>query len=257
MRIGVMGAMPQEIAAIIALLDECCTQRHGGRDYTTGLFQGHQVVCVHARIGKVAAASAAVELAVRFGIQRLLFTGLAGALSTDLRVGDVVIADGLVQHDIDASPLFPPLEIPLTGVSRLAATPEIASALARAARQTIHNANAEMRASSGSHTPEASGTCAIVGGDIATGDQFVASGAARDRIRSRVPGAVCVEMEGAAVAQVCHEYSIPFGVIRVISDRADGSAASDFSAALAGSAAALSAGVIERVLTEWAGKAGL
>ncbi len=252
MRVGVMGAMPQEIAATVALLDECCTQQHGGRDYTTGGFLNHQVVCVHARIGKVAAASAAVELIVRFGIERLIFTGLAGALSADLRVGDVVIADGLIQHDMDASPLFPPLEVPLTGVSRFAATPEIASALARAARRSLKEVGDDMRAAQVDQAADARRACAQVRGDIATGDQFVATGAARDRICSRVPGAVCVEMEGAAVAQVCHEYGIPFGVMRVISDRADGSAAADFFTALAGPTAALSARVIDRVLTEWA-----
>ena len=251
MRIGIMGAMPQEIAATVALLDECCTQQHGGRDYTTGVFLNHQVACVHARIGKVAAASAAVELIVRFGIERLIFTGLAGALSTDLRVGDVVIADGLVQHDIDASPLFPPLEVPLTGVSRFAATPEIASALARAACQTLKEVGDDMRAARMDQAADARKTCAMFRGDIATGDQFVAPRAVRDRICSRVPGAVCVEMEGAPVAHVCHEYGIPFGVMRVISDRADGSAAADFFTALAGSAAALSARVIDCVLTEW------
>lgn len=252
MRIGIMGAMPEETSATAALLDGARTESHGGRTYALGSLHGHGVVCVHARVGKVAAAVTATELIVRFGIDRLLFTGLAGALTPELRIGDVVVADGLVQHDMDASPLFPPLEVPLTGVSRFIATPEIAEAFGHAAEGAMLELHRGMRNARGAAAGVSGRTGTVVRGDIATGDRFVAHGDARDAIRRLVPRAVCVEMEGAAVAQVCHDYAVPFGVVRVISDRADGSAATDFFTALRGTAAAFSAGVIGRLLDGWA-----
>ena len=252
MQIGIMGAMPEETSATAALLEGVSSESHGGRTYARGSLRGHDVVCVHARVGKVAAAVTATELIVRFGIDRLLFTGLAGALVPELRVGDVVVADGLVQHDMDASPLFPPLEVPLTGVSRFLATPAIARDLTRAAEEAMLDLDGGLRDALGAQRPAPRRAGAVVRGDIATGDRFVGSGPVRDAVLSLVPGAVCVEMEGAAVAQVCHDYGVPFGVVRVISDHADGSAATDFFTALRGPAAAFSAGVVGRLLGRWA-----
>jgi len=251
MQIGIMGAMPEETSATAALLSGVRSESHGGRAYARGSLQGHDVVCVHARVGKVAAAVTATELIVRFGIDRLLFTGLAGALAPELRVGDVVVADGLVQHDMDASPLFPPLEVPLTGVSRFVATPAIAAGLTRAAEEAMLDLDSGLRAALDAHEASPRRSGAVVRGDVATGDRFVGSGSVRNRVRSLVPTAVCVEMEGAAVAQVCHDYGVPFGVVRVISDHADGTAATDFFTALRGPAAAFSAGVVRRILRSW------
>ncbi|MFG0243953.1 MAG: 5'-methylthioadenosine/adenosylhomocysteine nucleosidase [Phycisphaerales bacterium JB054] len=256
MLIGIMGAMPEETAATAGLLADVRTETHGGREYTRGSLEGHGVVCVHARVGKVAAAVTATELIVRFGVERLVFTGLAGALSPELRVGDVVVADGLVQHDMDASPLFPRLEVPLTGVSRFVATPAIAADLARAAEKAMLDLDDGLRDALGAEETPPRRAGAVVRGDVATGDRFVGSGSVRDTVRALVPGAVCVEMEGAAVAQVCHDYALPFGVVRVISDHADGTAATDFFTALRGPAAAFSAGVVRRILRGWAGEGG-
>lgn len=251
MRVGIMGAMPEETAATAALLEDARSESHGGREFALGSLQELGVVCVHARVGKVAAAVTATELIVRFGIDRLLFTGLAGALVPELRAGDVVVAEGLVQHDMNASPLFPPLEVPLTGVSRFVATPALAAGVTRAAEDAMLELDGGLRDAVGAerNAPRRAGS--VVRGDIATGDRFVGSGPLRDAIRSLVPGAVCVEMEGAAVAQVCHDYGVPFGVVRVISDHADGSAATDFFTALRGPAAAFSAEVVRRVLGDW------
>jgi len=251
MRIGIMGAMPEETAAVGASLGGVVTETWGGRDYTVGTLCGHDAVCVHSRIGKVAAAITATELIVRHRVDRLVFTGLAGALSPSLQVGDVVVAEGLVQYDMDASPLFPPLEVPLTGVTRFATTPEITTALAGAAESLLRELAMEIRVPETGGSSTGSRPARVVRGDIATGDRFVSCGDARAAVSGLVPRAVCVEMEGAAVAQVCHDYGVPFGVMRVVSDHADGSAQSDFLAALTGAAAALSAGVVGRVLGAW------
>ena len=118
-RIGIMAAMPQELQALLDLMpDEDCVQR-GGRTFWQGHVQGRQVVAVLSGIGKVAAATTATLLIDAFGVSQLWFTGVAGGLGEDVRVGDVVVADALVQHDMDASPLFPRHELPGLGVSRL------------------------------------------------------------------------------------------------------------------------------------------
>lgn len=248
MKVGVLGAMPEEVSAVVAMLEHPAGTHAGGRDYTRGIFAGHQVIAVHSRIGKVAAASAAIELIVRFGVEQIIFTGLAGALVPELAVGDVVIADGLIQHDMDASPLFPPLEVPLTGRSFFTATPAIITRLEIATQTALVEREASLtlalKPSKDNDRPPR-----VVRGNIATGDQFIADITARNRVLSRVPSAVCVEMEGAAVAQVCQEYRTPFGVIRMISDTADTSAASDFSTALTRIEADISAIIVGRYLT--------
>lgn len=239
MRIGVLGAMPEEVSAVLGMLGEPIITHAGGRDYSAGTHAGHEAVAVHSRIGKVAAASAAVELISRFGVEQIVFTGLAGGLDPGLRVGDVVIGEGLVQHDMDASPLFPALEVPLTGRSRFESSPEISAALTASAGAAIDKLGL--------------GGARVVLGDIATGDRFISGDASREAVRRLAPAALCVEMEGAAVAQVCEEYGVPFGIVRMISDSADHSAASDFAAALAGRAAAFAehtvAGYLESLAT--------
>ena len=247
MRVGVLGAMPEEVSAVLAMLEHPATTHAGGRDYTFGTLAGHEVVTAHSRIGKVASASAAIELLSRFGVEQLIFTGLAGALLPGLTVGDIVIAEGLMQHDMDASPLFPPLEVPLTGCSRFGATPAIRDRLAEAAQAVLDDRSATLGTPQ-SHTTPQDRPPRVVRGDVATGDQFIADITARDRVLVRVPSAVCVEMEGAAVAQVCQEYNAPFGIVRMISDSADDSASSDFSAALGRIAPDLSAAIVRRYL---------
>lgn len=245
MKVGVLGAMPEEVSAVIAMLERPAVTHAGGRDYTRGVCAGHEVVAVHSRIGKVAAASAAIELIVRFGVEQIVFTGLAGGLSATLGVGDVVVADGLIQHDMDASPLFPPTEVPLTGCSRFPTSPTISDRLEAAARAVLAQ-NGSARTSGRSDRDER--PAGVVRGDVATGDQFIAGVRSRDRVRSRAPSAVCAEMEGAAVAQVCQEYDVPFGVVRMISDSADESAALDFSATLGRIAADFAGAVVGRYL---------
>jgi adenosylhomocysteine nucleosidase len=247
MRVGVLGAMPEEVSAIIAMLERTTRTHAGGRDYTRGAYAGHEVIATHSRIGKVAAASAAIELIVRFGIEELIFTGLAGGLSAELGVGDVVVADGLIQHDMDASPLFPTTEVPLTGCSRFVATPAIGIRLETAAHKALSASRSALGAALG-EGPAGSRRLRVVRGDVATGDQFIAAAESKEGVRRRVRSAVCVEMEGAAVAQVCHEYQAPFGVVRMISDSADESAAAEFSSSLTAIEAGFAAAVVGRYL---------
>lgn len=236
MTIGIMSAMPEEACLLAAALAGATTRTHGGRTYITGELEcggtgvdggGARVVVVYSRMGKVAAAATAQHLIDVHGVGSIVFTGVAGSLSRDLRIGDVVVANELWQHDMDASPLFPALEIPLLGVSSFRVDAGIARRLRAGAEAFVREDLAARmdggtRRELGVHEPR------VVVGGIASGDRFVSTGAERDSIVKRIPRALCVEMEGAAVAQVCHEHGVPLGVVRVVSDSADEGAAVDF-----------------------------
>jgi adenosylhomocysteine nucleosidase len=218
--------MQQELSAVLARMPDEQRQRVAGRDFWVGHWHGHEVVAVLSRVGKVAAATTAAVLIERFGVDRIVFTGTAGGLGDGVRVGDLVLADGFVQHDMDASPLFPRFEVPLYGRARFDTDADLSAALGDAARRAVA-APAELvgtraMAEFGLHAPR------VHQGLIVSGDRFVATGAESAALRQALPDALAVEMEGAAVAQVCHDCAIPFAAVRTISDRADDAAHVDF-----------------------------
>ena len=206
MRLGIISALAEEQQGLLEALQSPAMRVHGMREYTTGKLWEIDAVCVLSRIGKVAAAMTAAILVEKFGVTHIVFTGVAGSGDPHVNVGDIVVADSLVQHDMDASPLFPRFEVPLTGLSRfatdLALTERLATAAAKTAR--VHR------------------------GLIASGDQFIGRLKQLVALKTALPGLLAVEMEGAAVAQVCFELGIPFAVIRTISDNANDDAAVDF-----------------------------
>jgi adenosylhomocysteine nucleosidase len=226
--LGIMGAMSEEVSALAASLAVPMTRTIAGRTFLSGTLFGQPSVIVESRWGKVAAATTATHLISTFQVEAVVFAGVAGGVDPDLRVGDIVIARDLYQHDLDASPLFPPMEIPRLGIRAIRADEEMAEWLFVAAQRFVQSwlredVAAGAREAFGIEVPN------VVRGDVATGDRFFSSAAAVAELRGRLPSATCVEMEGAAVAQVCHEHGIPFGVVRTISDQADRSAAIDFS----------------------------
>lgn len=234
--IGLIAAMPGEIAALDREIRATgITRARGGREYHLGELSGRPVVLVMSRVGKVAAATTATSLIHDFDPSEIIFTGVAGALDPSLELGDIVIADAALQHDLDARPLFPRHEIPLLGRSRLEPGAE------RVARA---RAAAERFAAACDPRP------AVRVGLIVSGDEFVGSAARREQIRAVLPDALCVEMEGAAVAQVCHEHGLPWTLVRVISDRADDSASVDFASSIEAIAAAAARGIVHAMLTQ-------
>ena len=242
-RTGIVSAMQQELSAVLARMPDEQRQRVAGRDFWVGHWHGHDVVAVLSRVGKVAAATTAAVLIERFGVDRIVFTGTAGGLGDGVRVGDLVLADGFVQHDMDASPLFPRFEVPLYKQSRFATDAALSAALGRAARSAIASPAAVLGADAVSefdlHAPR------VHEGLIASGDRFVATGAESQALRQALPDALAVEMEGAAVAQVCHDYGLPFAALRTISDRADDAAHVDFMRFIDQVASRYSAAVLE------------
>ena len=224
--IGIMSAMHEELAAVLAAMPDEQRVQVAGRDFWVGHWQGHSVVAVLSRIGKVAAATTATVLLERFGVDTLVFTGVAGGLGTGVRVGDVVVADGFVQHDMDASPLFPRHEVPLYGRARFEADALLRGQLLLASEQVLANAALHLGAGTLAefqlHAPR------VHQGLVISGDRFVSTSAESHALRQALPEALAVEMEGAAVGQVCHDYGVPFAAVRTISDRADDEAHTDF-----------------------------
>jgi adenosylhomocysteine nucleosidase len=209
MRTAIVAAMHEELAAVLDLLPDEQKQPAGGRDYWVGHLHGQEVVAVLSRIGKVAAATTATALVERFHVDRILFTGVAGGLAAGVNRGDVVVADRFLQHDLDASPLFPRYEVPLYDTSTFTTDPALTQQLADAVQRALH----------GTHVHR---------GLVVSGDRFIASAADCQALRQALPDALAVEMEGAAFAQVCHDYGVPFAAVRTVSDRADDEAHGDF-----------------------------
>ena len=242
-RIGLIAALHDELSTVLQRLPDEQRESVAGRDFWCGHWHGHALVAVLARVGKVAAATTATALIERFGVDRILFTGTAGGLAPGVRVGDVVLARTLLQHDMDASPLFPRHEVPLYGRARFDADRRLSDAVAAAARTALGHVEATL----GAHVVQefALHAPALHEGLIVSGDRFVATAAASAALRAELPDALAVEMEGAAVAQVCHDYGIPFAAVRTISDRADDSAHVDFTRFIARVASPISAAVLE------------
>jgi adenosylhomocysteine nucleosidase len=197
--IAILGAMPEEIAALLSDLEGRADSHAGGYEIHSGELEGKRVLVVHCGIGKVNAAAVAQLLVLRQS-RALIFTGVAGAVDPELRVGDIVVASDALQHDVDVTALgYEPGLVPGEPLSWRSDPRLVELAVAAAA--------------------ELPGV-RVVTGRVASGDQFVADPGRTSSLRDRF-GASCVEMEGAAVAQVCSRAGVPFVIIRSMSDSAD------------------------------------
>lgn len=225
-RTAIVSALHDELASVLALMPDEHKQVVGGREFWVGHLHGQAVVAVLCGIGKVAAATTATLLIQRFGVQRIVFTGVAGGLGEGVKVGDVVLARSFLQHDMDASPLFPRHEVPGYGRSVFEADAGLADALELACERMLHRLPHTL----GVATVETFGLQAprLHQGLLISGDRFVATSAESQALQRDLPEALAVEMEGAAFAQVCHDFGVPLAVVRTISDRADDAAHVDF-----------------------------
>jgi adenosylhomocysteine nucleosidase len=224
--LAIVSAMPEEIAGVIQALSDVKIQEFGRRQFHTGKLHGTEAVVVFSRWGKVAAAATVTQLLSSHPLSRLVFGGVAGGVRPDIAIGDIVVATELIQHDMDARPVYPRYEVPLLGKARFAADPllreQLASAAERFLREDAGSLDAREREFFRISHPK------VVSGPVASGDKVFASASEVRELNERLPDVCCVEMEGAAVAQVCDEYAIPFAVVRTISDSADESSIHDF-----------------------------
>jgi adenosylhomocysteine/aminodeoxyfutalosine nucleosidase len=214
MKIAIMGAMPEEIEPIVSKLDDVKRTVYGANTYYEGSYNGKEVVVAYSKIGKVFATLTATMLVEKFGCDKLLFSGVAGAISDELNIGDLVIADGLCQHDLDITAFGHPFGYVPEG--------EVCIPTDEGLRKIAK----DIAASKGLTLKE---------GVIATGDQFVANPERKDWIGETFQ-ASALEMEGASVAVVCSALEIPFFILRAISDSADMDASFNFDEFLESSA---------------------
>ena len=246
---AILSALAQEQHSLLALLQQPQQISHAGRTFWQGHLQGQPVVLALSRIGKVAAATTATALIERFGTQRIVFTGVAGGLGTGVKVGDVVVGTDFLQHDLDVSPLFPRYEVPLYGKTRFDGDAALTALLFKAACSALAH---EHDQGQGTLAPQCFPRACVHQGLIASGDRFV-SGAGESRALLAALAlagheVLAVEMECAAVAQVCLDYGVPFAAVRTISDRADDSAHVDFSSFVDQVASRYAQAIVQRFL---------
>lgn len=233
--IGIIGAMEQEVERIRPELQEAKTQVVAGIRFDAGKWHGKPVVVCRSGVGKVNAAVCTQMLIGRFGAGRILFTGVAGAADPELDIGDLVISSECVQHDMDVRPLgFRLGEIPYAERSVFPADRALIDLALAVSRELFD--------------------CRVVVGRVLSGDQFIADRAKVKELHEALGGS-CIEMEGAAVAQVCDMNGVPFVVIRSMSDKADGSAHVNF-AEFAGMAAERSHRLVSAMVERLAQDAG-
>lgn len=228
--VAVIGAMSAEVERLRAALSAAADLSAGPFKVHSGRLEGVDVLLAECGVGKVNAA-ALTQLLIDRGARSVVFTGVAGALDPRLRVGDVVVSSDAVQHDVDVTALdYLPGEVPGSGTFFEADARLVDLALSAAA--TLPGAATYL-------------------GRIASGDSFVASAAAADGLRRRFE-ALCAEMEGAACAQVCRGWGVPFVIVRSISDSADRAAHTDFrafTALAAANAETITRGVLRGLVT--------
>ena len=223
-----MGAIPQEINGVVNLLTNKQEHKIGRRSYFTGELNNQKVVVVYSRVGKVAASATVTTLILEFKVSELIFTGVAGGIHTDVKIGDIVLGQSLIQHDMNAQPLFPAYEIPMLGKAYFEADSSQLQVATTAIleileEQHLHNVISEKDLDKFNiHQPQ------LHVGLIGSGDLFFSTNSQKEKLQQNLPEMLCVEMEGAAVAQVCYEFDIPFIIIRTISDDADDHSTLDF-----------------------------
>ena len=224
---GIICAMSLEMEGLRAQMTDMTAETVSGIEFVRGKLGGAPVVTAVCGVGKVFAALCAQTMILRYAPARIINTGVAGSLSPELTIGNIAIADDVVQHDMDTSPLGDPVGL-LSGINivRIPADAALCEALTASAV-----------------------TCGLTvkSGTIATGDQFISTTAQKTRIRDTF-GAIACEMEGGAIGHVCYVNGTPFAVLRAISDGGDEAAQMDYPT-FARMAAANSVRVLVTLLT--------
>ena len=201
MRIGIIGAMESEVTYLRDQMENPVTEKVGLATFYAGKLYGKDTVLSQCGIGKIHAAMCAQAMILRYAPDRIINIGVAGALDDMLDIGDIVIGNFAVQHDIDTCAFGDPLGcVPGINIVEIPCDEEITRAMTEACAEE-----------------NLMGMCA----GIATGDQFIAALDKKNFLREHFQCAAC-DMEGGAIAQVCHEMNVPYGAYRAISDTLTG-----------------------------------
>lgn len=195
--IGIIGAMDAEVQLVTAQMEKIREEKVGFARFYIGQLFGKECVVGRCGVGKVHAAMCAQSMILKYAPDVIVNIGVAGALRDELKVGDIVVARSAVQHDMDTTPIGDPPGL-ISGIDLVYIPTDagVTDALWKAAEKMGY---------------------APVQANVATGDQFVA-GLEEKYALAKQFGAASCDMEGGAVAQVCHEMQVPFGEYRSISD---------------------------------------
>ena len=209
-KLGIIGAMTVEVETLKAQMQNLTQTEKAGMTFFEGELENLSVVVVVCGVGKVNAAMCVQVLCDCFGVTHIINTGVAGSLCAELDIGDFVISQDAIYHDFDCSIINPNYtvgQVPGLPVRTFTADAQLVSCALQAAN-TLEKGKA-------------------VVGRVASGDQFVAEKSKKEKIITDT-GALCTEMEGAAIAHAAWRNGVPFVIIRAISDKADDSAEMDF-----------------------------
>lgn len=204
MKIGIIGAMAEEVSELKASLQDAKVTKIARMEFCEGSFGNTDVVVVQSGIGKVNAAACAQILINHFGVTHVMNTGVAGSLNAKIDIGDIVVSTDAMYHDVDATIFgYAKGEVPQVGTASFVAD----EMLRKAAVEAVKEAAPDIH---------------VFEGRVVSGDQFISSREVKNHIRDTFQGD-CTEMEGAAIAQVAYINEVPFVIIRAISDKADDS----------------------------------
>lgn len=207
-KLGIIGAMEEEVETLLGLMEEKRESERAGSRFFDGTLEGLPVTVVQCGVGKVNAALCTQILCDCFGVTHLVNTGIAGSLCADLDIGDLVVSQDAMYHDVDAVAFgYPMGQVPGMDVISFPADDALIG-YAFAAAEAVNPGHTKI-------------------GRVASGDQFVASKEVKQRIIDLTKG-LCTEMEGAAIAQTAYRNKLPFVILRAISDKADDSAEMDY-----------------------------
>lgn len=206
MRIGIIGAMAQETKLLLSEMVNVKTEKYFHITIHSGQLKGHDVCLVQSGIGKVNSAIATALLITHEKVEAVINTGSAGSLA-GLSIGDVVISNQVAYHDVDATAFgYKVGQVPQMPAYYLADEKLVEIAKRAVQRQALRS----------------------LVGEVVSSDSFIASSEKMTMIKEHFPSALCTEMEGASIAQTCYCFSVPFVVVRAISDNADGQAQVSF-----------------------------
>jgi adenosylhomocysteine/aminodeoxyfutalosine nucleosidase len=224
-KIAIMGAMPEEIEPLLSKLENINKIEYANNIYYEATYQGKELVVAYSKIGKVFSSLTASILLEKFGCTKLLFSGVAGAINPALKIGDLIIADKLCQHDLDISIFGHDYGFVPEGAKFIQSDERLREIAKKVAEKSGLN---------------------LIEGTIATGDQFVASNERKAFISENF-AADALEMEGGSVAVVCDALEVPFFILRAISDTANDDAGMDFDEFMVSSAKISAAFILDMV----------
>lgn len=239
--IGIMSAMPQEAELIRNEIKQQTVVQIGKRSFIQGTFEGIPVVFCLSGVGKVSAGATTALLIEKFHVDEIVFTGVAGG-GPEVEIGDIVVGHAYLQHDLDLRPIASQFYIYTLGKQTLYADEERVYQMMAAANRFL--STKEPSALPNLSQPK------VLKGIILSGDQFISSLQQQQEISKCTKEVLetdfhAIEMEGAAVAQVCEELEVPFIVVRTISDKADHKAGIDFSVFMEQVASIYSLGILK------------